>query len=135
MSDSNNSARLSETFDSSQSTLFKQRNPLDKRVKWAEQALEQYPHKYPLIIERAADQSKIIELTNPKFLMPKVFKVSEVQTIIRKKLQLTREQNIFLLANGKHIMKQDQTLMQVYDRHRDDDGFLYIQYALEQTMG
>jgi len=37
--------------------------------------------------------------------MPKVFKVSEVQTIIRKKLSINREQNIFLLANGKHILK------------------------------
>ena len=67
--------------------------------------------------------------------MPQVFKISEVQSIIRKKLSLTREQTLFLLAKGKHLLKHDQTLAQVYLAHKDEDGFLYIQYALENTLG
>jgi hypothetical protein len=67
---------------------------LEKRAKWAAEARAQYPNKFPLIIERAQDKNtsdKLEEMANPKFLMPSTFKVAEVLTIIKKKLQLTRE--------------------------------------------
>lgn len=34
---------------------------------------------------------KLEEMANPKFLMPSAFKVAEVLTIIKKKLQITKE--------------------------------------------
>eukprot|EP00347_Sterkiella_histriomuscorum_P006451 403352727 len=114
---------------------FKNKHPIEKRQKWAVQALEQYQHKFPLIIEKAAGNNKMPELANPKFLMPQVFKVSEVQTIVRKKLNLNREQSLFLLANGKHLLKQDQKLSEIYHKYKDQDGFLYLQYAMENTYG
>jgi hypothetical protein len=67
--------------------------------------------------------------------MPSSFKVSEVMTIIRKKLHMSREQNLFLLAQGKHLMKQGQSLQEIFDKHQDEDGFLYIVYAHENTYG
>ena len=70
--------------------------------------------------------------------MPNSFKVSEVLTIVRKKLQLTRDehQGMILLADGRHLMKNDQQLSNIYEKYRDqDDGFLYIVYAQEQVYG
>jgi GABA(A) receptor-associated protein len=42
---------------------------------------------------------------------------------------------LFLLVNGKHLMKNDTKLQIVYDDHRNEDGFLYITYATENTLG
>ena len=70
--------------------------------------------------------------------MPNTFKVSEVLTIIKKKLQLNREkqQGIVLFAEGTHLMKHDTPISEVYERFRDQqDGFLYIVYAEEQIYG
>ncbi len=42
---------------------------LEKRKKWAAEAIAQYPNKFPLIIERADDkntQSKLSDMANPK---------------------------------------------------------------------
>ena len=39
---------------------------LEKRVKWAKQAIEQYPNKYPIIIEKAEKSDKLEDLVNPK---------------------------------------------------------------------
>ena len=61
--------------------------------------------------------------------------MGEVQTIIRKKLHLTRDQNLFLLADGKHLLKQDARLTQVYDKFKNEDQFLYLQFAQEKTYG
>jgi hypothetical protein len=48
--------------------------------------------------------------------MPSTFKVSEVMAIVRKKLQLGRDehQGMILLANGKHLMKSDASLSEIY---------------------
>ena len=70
--------------------------------------------------------------------MPNTFKVSEVLTIIRKKLQLNRDehQGMVLLAAGKHLMKHDAMLKEIYEKYKDpEDGFLYIVYAQEQIYG
>ena len=39
---------------------------VEKRRKWACEALKEYPNKFPLIIERAADQDQLDEMQNPK---------------------------------------------------------------------
>lgn len=67
--------------------------------------------------------------------MPATFRVGEVTTIIRKKLHMGREQGLFLLADGKHIMKQNASLMEIFEKHQDEDGFLYIVYAHEKVYG
>jgi TPP-dependent trihydroxycyclohexane-1,2-dione (THcHDO) dehydratase len=70
--------------------------------------------------------------------MPNTFKVSEVLTIIKKKLHLTKEQQqgIILLADGKYLMKHDELLTNIYEKYRDkQDGFLYIVFAEEQVYG
>ena len=57
--------------------------------------------------------------------MPNTFKVSEVLTIVRKKLQLTRDeyQGMILFAfDGKgkpFLMKNDQLLAEIYEKYKD----------------
>ncbi len=67
--------------------------------------------------------------------MPQSFNVSEVVTIVRKKLHLAKEQSLFLLIEGKYLMKQSQTLKDLYDKHCNEDGFLYVLYAQENAYG
>ncbi len=67
--------------------------------------------------------------------MPATYKVGEVIKIIRKKLNLERDQGLFLLANGRYIMKQNSALLEMHDRFKDEDGFLYLIYAEENVYG
>jgi len=65
-----------------------------------------YPSKLPLIIEAASDQKNHLEqLTNPKFMIPKNFRVGDLQQIIRKHLKLEKDHALFLLASGTHVLK------------------------------
>lgn len=70
--------------------------------------------------------------------MPNTFKVSEMLTIIKKKLHMSRDQQtaIILLADGKYLMKHDTPLSTIYEKYHDkEDGFLYVVYAEEQAYG
>lgn len=68
-------------------------------------------------------------------MMPQSFKVNEVMSIIRKHLDMGRDQGLFLLAQGKHIMKSSASLDTLYEKYKDEDGFLYILYAEENIYG
>ena len=67
--------------------------------------------------------------------MPKAFTVGEVLSVIRSKLNLTREQGLVLMASGKYILKQNTSIAEVYEQYRDEDGFLYLLYAEENIYG
>ena len=68
--------------------------------------------------------------------MPNTFKICEVQTIIRRKLKLSKEQSLYLLVNdGKDLLRSNGTLSEVFEKYQDEDGFLYVLYTGENTYG
>ena len=68
--------------------------------------------------------------------MPKSFVIGEVSTVIRRKLSLNKEQCVFLLVkDGKELLKSNSLLEDVYEQYKDKDGFLYILYTNENTLG
>ncbi len=68
--------------------------------------------------------------------MPRGFIIGEVQTIIRRKLQISKEECLFLLVNeGKDLTKSNHTLEDVFEKYKDEDGFLYVLYTNEYTLG
>lgn len=67
--------------------------------------------------------------------MPKSFTIGEVLATIRNKLHITPQQGIVLLADGKYILKNGSILAEVYEQHRDEDGFLYLIYTDENIYG
>ena len=70
-----------------------------------------------------------------RFLIPQQFSIYELQGIIRQKLSLDRNQTLFLLVNGKVLLKNDHRLAKIYQDHQDPDGFLYLTYCKENTLG
>ena len=39
------------------------------------------------------------------------------------------------MAAGKYVLKQGNIIDDVYQKHKDDDGFLYLVYAEENIYG
>ena len=68
-------------------------------------------------------------------MMPASFKMSEVMSIIRKNLKVGKDQGIFLLAEGKHMLKANASLVTMFEKYKDEDGFLYVMYAEENIYG
>lgn len=72
--------------------------------------------------------------TKKKYLVPSDLTVGQFMFVIRKRLKLPPEQAIFLFVNGT-IPPTGALMNQIYDEHRDVDGFLYITYSGENTFG
>lgn len=121
-----------------ETSLFKQKHPVEQRKKTTEELLKAYPERVPVIVEkeytRKGAKNGLPDIKN-KYLVPRELTVGSFMFIIRKKVELSETSALYLLINGKYTPSQSDTLGEIYDLHRDEDGYLYIVYTTENTFG
>ena len=55
--------------------------------------------------------------------------------LIRNRIKLDKHQALYIFINGKDLMKSDTSIRELYDRHKDQDGFVYINYYEQSSFG
>ncbi|XP_041375462.1 gamma-aminobutyric acid receptor-associated protein-like 2 [Gigantopelta aegis] len=112
---------------------FKEEHTFEQRKAESNKIRSKYPDRIPVIVEKDA-KSQIQNIDKRKFLVPNDISVAQFMWIIRKRIQLASEKAIFLFV-GKVLPQSSASMGQVYEDHKDDDGFLYIAYSGENTFG
>lgn len=112
---------------------FKEKTPLDKRTQESEQIRKKYPDRIPIIVEKYKD-CKLPDVDKCKYLVPNDMTMSKFIFVVRKRIQLDSSQALFITVNGV-MATAGQTLGDLYDDQKDEDGFLYVVYTSENTFG
>ena len=112
---------------------FKTKNDFSQRLSESNKIMEKYPQRVPIIVEKC-NNSQINDIDKHKYLVPKDLNMNQFVYIIRKRIKLDKSQSIFLMVNNT-ICPSNTPICNVYNDHKDEDGFLYIKYTGENTFG
>jgi GABA(A) receptor-associated protein len=114
---------------------FKNTNSFNDRKNETSTVLLKYPDKIPVICEKSVYASKDCpDIDKKKYLVPFDLTIGQFVYVIRKRLKLLPDKSIFIFING-FIPATSSLLYNIYNNNKDDDGFLYITYTLENTFG
>jgi GABA(A) receptor-associated protein len=114
-------------------TSFKEKYDFSKRKMQVDRITEKYPTRIPLIVEKNK-KSSVPDLDKGKFLVPSDLTVGQFLHIVRKRINLTSEQALFIFIKNT-IPPTSAPLNSLYEKYKDEDGFLYITYSGENTFG
>jgi hypothetical protein len=107
----------------------------EERQQQSQEILSKYRGRIPVICEMEPNAKFEVEIEKTKYLCPSDMCISQLSFLIRSKLKLTQEVSIYLLINGKTTIGGDETIQQLYQTFKDNDGFLYIAYSSEIIWG
>ena len=114
---------------------FKYQYSLKDRIFESNRVLEKYPTKIPIICERSNHPGSNCPLIDKnKYLVERDLTLGQFQYVIRKRLKLTPEKAIFLIIKN-NIPATTQIIGDLYEKNKNEDGFLYINYSYENVFG
>lgn len=105
----------------------------EERHAEATKITNKFKDRLPIIVERVKN-SKIPDLDKNKYLVPMDLTVGQFMLIIRNRIKLDESVAMFMYINN--FIPQTSALMsEIYTKHKDPDGFLYIFYTGESVFG
>ena len=113
---------------------FIETHPFPRRLEESKRVMEKYPDRIPVIMERSKTCKYVPDIDRIKFLVPKDIVVSQFIFIIRKRINITSEKAIFVFVN-KVLPPSSEIMSDLYEEHKNEDGFLYMTYSGENTFG
>ncbi|RWV88514.1 hypothetical protein GW17_00049394 [Ensete ventricosum] len=112
---------------------FKQQHEFEKRKTESKRIEEKYPGRFPVIVEKA-DRSDVSNTDKKKYLVPGEITFGQFVHFISKRINMSGDKAIFMFVDN--ALPQTGILMsQLYDDAKDEDGFLYFVYGVENTFG
>ncbi|GFY69946.1 gamma-aminobutyric acid receptor-associated protein-like 2 [Trichonephila inaurata madagascariensis] len=85
-----------------------------------------YPSSVPIILEKAPN-GRVATAQKEKYLVPRNLRVADLLLMVRKNIFLGADSSIYLIVGGK-VLSPSWTMGEVFDKEKDEDGFLYLMY-------
>ena len=111
---------------------FKERYTFEDRKAESDRIKKIYPNRIPIIAE--VKDKNLPPLDKCKYLVPCDLNIGQFVYVIRKRIQLSSEDAIFLFVKNE-VPATAQLIAELYKQHREDDGFLYLKVYGEKAFG
>ena len=80
------------------------------------------------------EKSTLPDIDKKKYLVPPDLTLGQFISVIRKRIKLDPGVALYFFING-FIFSNSHFVSNLYAEYKDEDGFLYIYYATENTFG
>ncbi len=112
---------------------FKEKFTFEQRVTECERVRSRFPDRIPVIVERGRN-SNVPLIDKNKYIVPSSLSLGQFCYVLRNRLKLSSDQAIFLFIDNT-LCTTSSLMSEIYARHKDYDGFLYVIYCGESTFG
>ena len=113
---------------------YKKQKSYEERLKETTEILDKYPNRIPCILEKIDNNSTIGLIDKKKFLVPDDLTMSQFIYVIKKRVKLDSSEAIFIFCN-KQILLNQSIIKDIYNKYKDKDNYLYLEYSGESTFG
>ena len=108
--------------------------PLVERKREILNIKQKHPDKCPIFIAKLDTDKILPDISKNKYLIPFDFTISQLMYTIRKNMNISPETAIFLFICNI-VATGNSKVVTLYEEYKNEDGFLYITYAGENTFG
>jgi len=91
-----------------------------------------YPDRLPIIVVPLNDKQP--KINRNKYLVPKILTLDKFLAVVRNHIEVNKDEAIFFFFN-KTMVSNNLLMEVVYDLYKNENGFLIVEYSLEQTFG
>ena len=105
-----------------------------KRKQESERILVKFEDKVPLLVEPASEKDPPIR--HRKYVVPRSVTFGNLIYMLNEKMKMGDGETLLLtLEEDRSIPRVASQVGELYDAKRNPDGFLYVKYRLENTLG
>ena len=112
---------------------YKNLHSKEQRVNESNRITKKYPDRVPIIVCKS-NNCTLSDIDKQKFLTPKDLTLGQFIYVIRKRIKLDSTEALFIMVNNK-VLPSKSCLGEIYNKDKDEDGFLYVIYTSENTFG
>ncbi|KAF4655698.1 Gamma-aminobutyric acid receptor-associated protein-like 2 [Perkinsus olseni] len=134
------------------SSCYRNKHSLEKRRNESRKILQKYPERIPVIAEKH-ERSELPDIEKQKFLVPGNMLCGEFKYIVHKSIfrpdtdsqpdesgedtamKHSSNETIYIFVGKNVVPKTGETMNELYEKFKDEDGFLYVTYSSENTLG
>ena len=113
---------------------YKKKFSLETRINESKKIKTIYPDRVPVLCFKNPVSKETPKIDKRKYLVPRDLTMGQFVFIIRKRLKIKPEEALFFFI-GNDLAPTSKLFTELYEQYQDEDGFLYIQYTLENTFG
>lgn len=118
------------------STYFQDEKSLKERKEESARMNKRYPDRVCIIVQRSKRASEGTPLIDRrKFMACNDMKYGHFQNIIRKRLEMSKEESLITFINESTLPLHSQQIGEIFQEHKSEDNFLYVYYTKENTFG
>jgi len=114
---------------------FRDRYSFEQRSTECARIFSKFPGRVPVIVQRnTKNNNETPKIDKEKFLVPGDLTLGQFVFVIRKRINLSSEKALFLFI-GNTLPTTGSLMREIYQAHKDNDGFLYAIYSGENSFG
>ncbi len=115
---------------------YKKKFSLTERKKESQRIRNKFPNRVPVLIEKKLHQQGIKNQHVKKYLVPSDFTMAQFSYVFRNKMKIKPEEAIyFFISESSTLCPNSYKMNQIDKEYKDQDGFLYMEWSLENTFG